>query len=103
LTAFARLPISRLSRWTVLSFLSFLTFPSVGRSLLAGVAAITDFAVFLARARGLFDVGGGSATICVVAVRVVTRVSRGPVGRTSTTASTRWASTFAHAIVLVKR
>ncbi|HVX39753.1 MAG TPA: hypothetical protein VHB25_09285 [Gemmatimonadaceae bacterium] len=41
-------------------------------------------------------------TLGVVAVRVVTGIRAGPVGRTSGTSAPRGASTFAHAIVWVK-
>jgi hypothetical protein len=48
------------------------------------------------------DRGVGLGTDCatgVVAIRIVAGVRVGLVGRTSATAATRWASTFAHAIV----
>lgn len=43
--------------------------------------------------------GRGTRRLCLVAIGIVAGVRTGTVGRTSTTAATGWASTFAHAVL----
>jgi hypothetical protein len=71
--------------------------------LLDGGRAFRAVRPFLTGGLGCFGVaaaGVAAGHVSLVAIGVVARIRRGGfVGRTSTTASARWASTFAHAVV----